>query len=80
MAAVRPKDRKDDLHQLFSLSLISSSSLTHALKLSVSDCVINREAHSLFILVFNLTLNHQGQLLYESLITLVPHICGDFSP
>ena len=69
--------------QQWSLSLLSQSysfSLSYALQLSVSECVINREAHSLFILVSDLTLTHQGRLLQESLITLVPHNCGDFSP
>ena len=63
------------LHELFtllnllitvvSLSLVptSSLSLSYALQLSVCDCVVNREAHSLFILILDLTLTHQGRLL-----------------
>ena len=58
MVAVKPKNRKDDLHSLFSLSLSLShrerfSSLTHAPQ-SVSACVIIREAHSLFIFFHSL--------------------------
>ena len=59
-----------------SCSLSYPSSL---LQLSVSDCVKNREAHSLFILVSDLTITYQGQILYESLITLEPQNCGDFA-
>ena len=63
-----------------SLSYASFFSLTHVLQLSVSDCMINREDKSLFILVSDLKINYQGRLLYESLITLVPFNCGDFPP
>ena len=49
-----------------SLSLISSFSLTHAVQQSVSDYVINREAHSLFILVSDLTITYQGTSLGDS--------------
>ena len=52
MAAVKPKDRKDDLQQPFSLSLSleRASPLSLMCPGSVSVCVINRESHSLFIL------------------------------
>ena len=63
-----------------SLSYPSSFSLTHALQLSVSDCVINREDHSLFILVSDLTISYQGRILYEGLITLVPTTMGTLTP
>ena len=64
--------QKDDLQQLFSLSPMRYS--------WVSVCVLNREAHSLFILVSDLTITYQGRLLYESLITLVPLNYGEFPP
>ena len=79
MAAIKSKDNKM-ISNNCSLSYPSSFSLTYALQLSVSDCVINREAHSLFILVSDLTITYQGRLLQESLITLVPHNCWDFTP
>ena len=50
MVAVKPKDRKDDLQKLFSL--------THVPQLS--ECVTNREAHSLFKLILDLTITYQG--------------------
>ena len=64
---------------MFSLSLtcLISFSLTYALYLGES--VSNREAHSLFILVSNLTIAYQVRVHYESLITLVPLNSGDFS-
>ena len=40
-----------------SLSYPNSFSLTHVLQLSVSECVINREAHSLFILFHSLNVH-----------------------
>ena len=67
MVAVKPKDSKM-ISDSCSLSYPGSFSLTHALQLSVSDCMINIEAHSLFILVFNLK------------ITLVPHNYKEFNP
>ena len=58
MATVKPKDKKDDLQQLFSLSLTweSFSSLTHALEW-VSVCVMYRNEESLtsiYIILFTL--------------------------
>ena len=44
MEAVKPKDSKM-ISDSCSLSYPSSFSLTHALQLSVSDCVLIREAH-----------------------------------
>ena len=58
----KTKRQKYDVQQLFSLSY-PSFSLTHVLKLSVSDYVLNREAHSLFILVSDLTITYQSRLL-----------------
>ena len=57
MEVVKPKDSKM-ISDNYSLSYLSSFSLTHALQLSVCDYVINREAHSLFILITELTLTH----------------------
>ena len=56
MEAVKPKDSKMTSNN-GSLSY-TTFSLTHALQLSVSECVINREAHSLFILIPDLTMTH----------------------
>ena len=58
MVAVKPKDRKDDLQKLFSLTCATTSSLTHVPQLS--ECVTNREAHSLFKLILDLTITYQG--------------------
>ena len=52
---------KDDLlTAVVSLSLVpaSSLSLSYVLELSVCEFVLNREAHSLFILIPYLTLTH----------------------
>ena len=42
MAVVKPKDN-NMISDSFSLSYPNSFSLTHALQLSVTDCMINRE-------------------------------------
>ena len=47
MAAVKPKDKKDDLQQLFSLTWESFSSLTHAPQLS--ECVLQIESLTLYL-------------------------------
>ena len=52
MVVVKPKHSKM-IFENCSLSYPRSFSLTHALQLSMSDCVINRKDHSLFILVFD---------------------------
>ena len=57
MAVVKPKDSKM-ISDNRSLSYPSSFSLTHALQLSVSDCIINRETHSLFILITDFTITY----------------------
>ena len=56
---VKPKNSKMISRQQYSLSLVPSSSfsLSYVLQLSVSECVINREDHSLFILIPNVTEN-----------------------
>ena len=59
----KTQKHKDDLRQLISLTCASTSSLTHAPQLSECVCVSNREAHSLFILVFDLTITYQGRIL-----------------
>ena len=53
MVAVKPKYSKM-ISNNYSLSYPNSFSLTRALQLSASDYVINKEAHSLFILVSDL--------------------------
>ena len=57
MAAVKPKDIKM-ISDNFYLSYPNTLSLTYALQLSVGECVLNRETHSLFILIPDLTINH----------------------
>ena len=55
MAAIKPKNRKDDLHSLFSLTHLRELLLSHSCApMSECVCVINREAHSLFIFFFSL--------------------------
>ena len=79
---VKPQNSKMISRQ-HSLSLSCPSSffsLSYVLQLNVSECMINREAHSLFILIPDLTITYQGRLLQESLITLGPHNCRDFNP
>ena len=44
-AAIKPKDKKDDLQQLFSVSFSNTSSLTHAPQLS--ECVWQIESLTL---------------------------------
>ena len=70
MAVVKPKDKK---------MISNRCSLSHLCVIVGWVCVWDRESHSLFILVSNLTITYQGRHLYESLITLVPLKCGDFS-
>ena len=47
MVAVKPKDRKDDLQQLFSLTCANTSSLTHAPQLS--ECMWQIESLTLYL-------------------------------
>ena len=56
---VKPKNIKMISRQQQSLSCPNNFfSLNYVLQLSMSECVINREAHSLFILIPNLTITH----------------------
>ena len=57
---VKPKIVREspDSSSLFLSSPANFFSLSYALQLSVSECVLNREAHSLFILIIDLTITH----------------------
>ena len=79
MAVVKPKDRKM-ISNRCSLSHLCELLLSHLCAIAWWVCVTNRESHSLFILVFDLTITYQGRLHYEILITLVPLNCGDYFP
>ena len=70
MVAVKPKDRKDDLQQSFSLSLsLKRAYLLSLMHPSECVCVINREAHCLFIFFrqlnfhFNMSASLKNDLL-----------------
>ena len=54
MAAVKPKDIK---------MITNSCSLSHLCTIVGWVCATNKEAHSLFILVSDLTITYQSQLL-----------------
>ena len=56
----KPQNSKmiPDSSSLFLSSPSNFLFLNYALQLSVSECVINREAHSLFILIPYLTMTH----------------------
>ena len=55
MAAVKPENIKDDLHSLFSLTHLRELLLSHSCApVSECVCVINGEAHSLFIFFHSL--------------------------